>query len=163
MKDTRPDSGTVKPLILLYDATGAGLIICCESGVRISNQTGGTSCLQPEVEGIFVPLRNEYLPEEGTLRSIEEDLTQWFGGSKHGGSGATLGLDQEDADFIEGLLHRSRLSPAVSVDHSRLRDSHEAWVHVIIHGDETAETDLALFSGFAPYPRSGILTWSNSD
>jgi hypothetical protein len=39
----------------LYDA-GLGLIIEHPTGVIYSNQTGGNFCLQPELEGAFVPL-----------------------------------------------------------------------------------------------------------
>lgn len=101
--------------------------------------------------------------QNGPLISPELRLTAYFEGAKHRGSGAISGLDAEDADFIDGVLRKAALDRTVRVDHSQLRDSHEAWVHVIISGDESDDSDSAIFSGFSPYPRLGILTWCNSD
>lgn len=150
----------MKPVVRLFDAVGSGIVICCESGILIANQTGGTSCLQPEAEGIYVPLRNDYGLIEPTL---EAELTAYFTGPKHGGAGATSGLDIADADFIDAQLVRVRLASEARVDRSRLSESHEAWIYLTISGDETEDEDLALFAHFTPYPRSGILTWPNSD
>lgn len=153
----------MKAIIRLYDAVGIGVIVCCESGVRVSNQTGGTSCLQPEVEGIFIPLRNDCRVGNAQFASAELELSRYFCGSKHRGAGATSGLDLEDAAFIDKVLGHARLDAAISVDRDQLLASHEAWVHVVIKADESSDPDLALFAGFAPYPRRGILTWFNSD
>jgi len=95
------------------------------------------------------------------LVSPENDLWDYFTGPHWKGTGATNGLQAEDADFIDGLLQKVSLFPTIQVDRSRLRDCHEAWVHVTISGDEPC--DPPLFGGFAPYPRPGILTWQNSD
>ena len=152
-----------KPIIQIYDSVGTGLIICCESGIVITNQTGGTSCLHPEIEGVFVPLRNDYVEETGKFMSPELELTKHFEGFKHGGAGATSGIDEEDAEFIESVLKRVRLFPPISVDRGKLKKSHEAWIHVLISGDESDDPDLSAFAHFAPYPRSGIFTWANSD
>ncbi len=148
---------------LSCDAAGLGLIIAFPSGVVYSNQTGGTSCLHPECEGIYIPLRND--TEEGAseggrdrqLRSPEHELVEYFFRGKYEGSGATWGLDEEDAIFIESVLAKWDLGECVRIDRDRLVESHEAWVHVTVVGEHQA------FSGFGPYPRSGILTWTNSD
>jgi hypothetical protein len=153
----------MKPTIRLYDAVGTGLILTCQSGVFVSNQTGGTSCLHPEVEGVYVPLRNEYGLEDLRFASPELELSAYFVGPKHSGAGATSGLDSDDADFIDEVLSRTGLDGAISVDRKQLGCSHEAWVHVIITANESADEDLAMFAGFGPYPRHGILTWANSD
>lgn len=129
----------------------------------ISNQTGGTSCLHPEVEGVFIPLRNDCQFETSIFMSPEIELSKYFEGPKHGGSGAVCGLDEEDADFIQSVLQRARLCPPISVDRQRLKDSHESWVHVIVSGDESDEFSSSLFCHFTPYPRAGVFTWSNSD
>ncbi|GEP42394.1 DUF6210 family protein [Brevifollis gellanilyticus] len=152
-----------KPTIRLYDTVGTGLIIGWKSGVIISNQTGGFSCLQPEMEGIYVPLRNDYRIEGLVFESPEIELSAYFRGPKHRGSGAVSGLDVIDADFIDGVLQRANLSRAVMVDRGRLRDSNEAWVHVTLIQDEWNDPSLGVFAGFGPYPRPAILTWSNSD
>jgi hypothetical protein len=107
--------------------------------------------MQPEIEGVFVPLEAE---------QANDALVAWFTGPKYSGSGAMLGLDAEDADRIDEILRTLRPAGfAATVDRAQLRDSVEAWVHVVIH-DEVA---LSLFSGFGPYPRSAVLTWVNSD
>ena len=148
------------PRVQLFEHVGLGVIVSWPSGVVFTNQTGGTSCLAPEMEGIFIPLRND-CTAQGVLVSPENDLWEYFTGPRWGGIGATQGLQQQDADFIDALLHRVNLHPAMSVDRRRLRESHEAWVHVAIHDDEFR--DPPLFTGFSPYPRPGILTWQNSD
>lgn len=153
----------MKPTIRLYDAVGTGLILTCPSGVLVSNQTGGTSCQQPEIEGVYIPLRNDYGLKDLRFSSPELELAAYFVGPKHRGAGATSGLDSQDADFIDEVLSRSGLDGAISVDRKQIDSSHEAWVHVVIKTDESADEDLAMFAGFGPYPRHGILTWSNSD
>jgi len=150
-----------KPSIELWQHAGMGLIIEYPSGVICSNQTGGTACLHPEVEGVFVPLRNDTLEETHSLISPENELYEYFVGPKHKGAGATSGLDSEDADKIQTVLAKHCLSPPIDIDRQRLKESHEAWVYVTISGDE--DQAAPVFSGFEPYPRKGILTWSNSD
>lgn len=150
-----------KPLIQLWDSVGLGLILECPSGVLVSNQTGGYSCLHPEVEGVFVPLRNDCLVPERTLLSPEIELMEYFEGYPHEGSGATSGLSPQDADFIEKILAKVNLHPAITIDRKLLDKSHEAWVHVTVASDESGH-EVAVFSGFQ-YPAKGILTWSNSD
>ena len=145
------------------ESLGTGLIIEFPSGVLYSNQTGGTSCLHPQIEGVFVPLRNEYQLPDGPILSAELDLVQYFAGPRHGGSGATRGIDTADADFIDSVLEQVRLRASVRVDRNRLRESHEAWIHVVISADESQDNSVAVFAEFTPYPRPGILTWSNSD
>jgi hypothetical protein len=147
------------------DAAGLGLIIAVPNGVVYSNQTGGTECLHPEFEGIYIPLRNE--TEEGAsaggrnleLRSPEHELVEYFFRGAYEGSGATWGLNEEDAVFIESVLSKWDLGECLRVDRDRLDESHEAWVHVMVVGEESHQA----FSGFGPYPRPGILTWKNSD
>jgi hypothetical protein len=151
----------MKPAIELYDHAGLGLIIEYPSGVTYGNQTGGTSCLQPSTEGIFIPLRKDCLVEDRDLVSPRNKLAAYFEGPKWKGTGATNGLDMDDADFIDRLLSDSGLSPCMIVDRRRLHDSHEAWVRVTVLADEPGP--CPIFSGFGPYPRTGILTWHNSD
>ena len=43
-----------KPQIEIWDSVGLGIIIEFPTGVMISNQTGGTACLHPKTEGIFL-------------------------------------------------------------------------------------------------------------
>ncbi|MGK3996973.1 DUF6210 family protein [Sorangium sp. So ce1024] len=136
-------------LVRLHDA-GLGIIIQHPSGVLYTNQTCGHCCLQPELEGVYVP----FDAEESWLR-----LNAYFEGPRYGGTGAMHGLDDEDAAFIESVLRDGRVGVPLVVDRSRLKESHEAWVHVLIEGEES----FSLASGFGPYPRRGVLTWPNSD
>ena len=152
-----------KPVIKLYDSVGTGLIINYKSGIIFSNQTGGSTCNHPRTEGVFIPLRNDYEEPTKIFISPELELTKYFEGAKHGGSGATLGIDEEDANFIESVLKTVGLSSIICVNRAQLKDSHEAWIHVLISGDESNHTELSAFSNFHPYPRTGVLTWSNSD
>ncbi|WP_346189422.1 DUF6210 family protein [Rubritalea halochordaticola] len=127
----------------------------------ITNQTGGTSCLAPEIEGVFIPLRNDCTAKERILVSSENELYDYFTGRKWRGTGATNGIDSEDADFIDSTIGKTKLFPTIRVNREKLSESHEAWIHVVVTGDEPC--DPPLFRGFEPYPRAGILTWQNSD
>ena len=151
-----------KPCLDLYDFDGAGTIIPWPSGVMISNQCGGHCCLHPEIEGVFVPFGSGDPP--GRVLSLLGKLDPLFDGpgSKYNGTGAARGpdpgLDLEDADFIDSVLDGWRYG-FIRVDRNRLKDSVEAWVWVML----TPDSEPALFRGFGPYPRPGILTWANSD
>ncbi|XXX73335.1 DUF6210 family protein [Sorangium sp. So ce134] len=107
-----------KPKIELWYGIGLGAIVSFPTGVLYSNQTGGTSCNDPELEGAYVPLDED----------AGEELYAYFAGPKHQGAGAMSGLDDEDAAFIEMVLAKHGLSRFISLDRSRLRESHEAWV-----------------------------------
>jgi len=142
-------------LIELWDARSLGIIVCFPTGVTYTNQTCGTFCLHPKVEGCFIPLRDTNGPTHQP--KPEDALTDHFFGPKYRGSGAWKGIDQEDADVIDGVLAQNEFTH-VRVNRDRLNDSHEAWIYVTIEDDEEG-----LFSGFGPYPASGVLTWPNSD
>jgi len=150
-----------KPVVDLWESVGLGLIISYPSGIQYSNQTGGNACLHPWLEGVFVPLRNDTTVRDHVLLSPENELYDFFAGPMHQGTGATSGLDEADADFVAGILADHRLHRIIQVDRTRLEESHEAWVHVLVLGEE-AES-LPNWSGLGPYPRRGVLTWSNTD
>ncbi len=145
------------PEIDLSDTVGLGLIISLDSGVVYSNQTGGTSCLHPELQGVYISMRNDYTEEHKKFLSPEVELSDFFEGVKHRGAGATNGLDLDDVVFIESVLEKYNLDGSIEIARNRLHESHEAWVNVSITGDSD------VFSGFGPYPRNAILTWANSD
>ncbi len=153
-----------KAKIQLWSSTGVGIIISYPSGVIYSNQTGGTSCLHPECEGVYIHLADEYYKKGRGTASFEDELMSYFEGPKHLGTGATSGLDEEDADFVDKILKKMELSHCVQVDRKKLSKSHEAWVYVKILSDEKVDDEnMSLFSGFGPYPKNGIFTWENSD
>lgn len=147
----------MKPHIQVLDNVGTGLIIEWASGIIISSQTGGTACLHPKIEGVFIPFGNDYAAESRSFLSLELALFEYFDGLKYRGTGATGGLDVEDAHVINTFLKKNRLFEWFEVDDEKLKSSHEAWVHVRIKGD------YELANGFGPYPRSGVLTWTNGD
>lgn len=149
------------PVIRLWDFVGVGLIVEHPSGVRYSNQTGGTGCHHPEVEGVLVPVANDVPLEDPTVLSPANELSEYFAGPTHGGAGATSGLDPRDADFIDDVLRRCGYGDVIRVDRQRLRESHEAWVRVNVMSEGALQP--VLFEGFSPYPRAGVLTWPNTD
>lgn len=151
----------MKAKVLLYEHVGLSLIVESPSGVVYSNQAGGHACLQPEMEGFLIPLRNDHSLGDNRLVSPATALEDHFAGEKWRGAGATGGIDAEDADFIDKLLERHRLSHCLEVDRMRLGESFEAWIHVKLTADE--DTSLALFSNLGPYPRAAVMTWENSD
>ncbi len=42
-----------KLVINIWDSVGLGIIIKFPTSILISNQTGGTTCLHPKIEGVF--------------------------------------------------------------------------------------------------------------
>lgn len=144
-----------KPMIELWDTSGLGIIVEYPSGVLVSNQTGGTSCLHPFIEGIYIPLHNDYTDIEKEFLSPAVDLEEYFVGQKHMGTRATNGIDQEDVLKITEILTRYGLSDSISIDTDRLKQSHEAWVYVKIK-------NCYVLRNF-PSELNGVLTWNNSD
>jgi hypothetical protein len=169
-----------KPLVLLYEANGIGLVILYPSGVLYSNQVGGVSCLKPEVEGIYVPLVNEVLNQEKMLNDYFTGI-KWMGG-------CSGNMDFEDADFIDEVLAKSVFSSFIKVDREKLSESCEAWVYVklaqqpaerpqtydgLTQAGKTAsgniirsedfDMDVILYPIYGFGETAGILTWANSD
>ncbi len=150
-----------KPQIEIWDSVGLGIIVRYPSGVLVSNQTGGTSCLHPNVEGIYLPFHNDYDENDKTFSSPEIDFDGCFTDSKYDGSGACSGIDEEDVKRLEAILKKYSMDSFIRINMNKMKESHEAWIHIFIESDE--KNPYSLFKGFDPYPRQGILTWSNSD
>jgi hypothetical protein len=148
--------------VALWHEVGAGIIVEWPTGTVYTNQTGGTACLHPELEGAFVPLGNDTTMPEGVLVGLSVQLEALFTGVKYVGAGALAGLDSQVADAIDRLLAELGYSGCIEVNRSKLHHSHEAWVHIVLLADDPSR-DAGLFSGFGPYPRGGVLTWANSD
>lgn len=129
---------------------------------RLLEPNWGTACLAPELEGAFLPLRNDCSSKDRKFLSPEHELAEHFVGPKWRGTGAISGIDEADADVIDAIVKKYELNNFLKVDRTRLSDSHEAWVYVEILGSE-GDTQTSLCSGFEPYPRPGVLTWCNSD
>lgn len=148
-----------KPLIELYDSVGLGIIIEYPTGILVSNQTGGTACLHPQMEGVYLPLRNDYMSDSKVFMSPEIALVKYFEGPKHHSTGATNGIDLEDVEKINFIIEEAKLNDLIEVDLDKLAESHEAWIRILVN----KEKQFGLMSGFKNYPLKGVLTWSNSD
>jgi hypothetical protein len=137
-----------KPIVLLYAQDNAGLIIPWQSGVVFQQQTGGSSCLQDSLEGIFVPLDD--------FAGHSQEFHRFFTGPKWNGN-CVDGIDSATADFIDSTLGRIPGHSTIKVDRARFADSHESWIHVSI----SDPFSTGLLEGFSP--GCAVLTWPNSD
>ena len=149
----------MKPVVWLWNCPGVSLVLNAPTGVLYSNQTCGNCCMQPTVEGILIPLGPEFMDAQGLSFDPEDVLFSYFTGPKYSGSGAMTGIDSDDADFIDALFVRARISRFLKVDRHRLADSHEAWVCVEVLED----AGEGVFTGAGPFPRPAIISWCNSD
>jgi hypothetical protein len=138
----------MRPTIRLWSLPHEAMfVIEHPSGVVYTNQTGGTACDQPELEGVLVPLDLE--PEQSE-RLAELCLEAGR-------------LSTELADTIDTIL--AKAPGGLRVDRARLHDSHEAWIFVVgetppARDDESGDWFGDWF-GFAEI--RGVVTWPNSD
>ena len=146
-----------KLTVRLYELVGTALVVSSPTGIWYSNQTMGTSCLQPEYEGILVPVGNDVSIPDWKLMSPEIALTEYFEGPVHSGTGASQGLTEADADHVDAVLARWNQLAGVRVDRAALRTSHEAWVHVLL------SSECQIIEGWTQFPAHAVLTWANSD
>jgi len=148
-----------KPIVEIWDTVGLGIVIEYPTGIIISNQTGGTACLNSKCEGIYLPLANDYNEETKEFLSPEIELTNYFKGPKYNGSGATNGIDLEDVGVIHAIMNSYGLAELIAIDIEKLKESHEAWIRIKINSN----TSIELIKGFYQNPLNGVLTWANSD
>lgn len=165
-------------IIRLYDLEELALIIEHPTGVFYTNQAGGVACVQPEIEGVLVPI--------GNACNVEDKLEAFFANATR--------LQPSDADTLDTILRVPEepyvVTPTffLEVDRSKLAESMEAWLHVTIVAspdlrqhtyrdgetsptsggqpwpDKPAVAGRADFYSFWGFGRcSGVLTWSNSD
>lgn len=156
LTNSNPKFTKVKPTVEIWDSVGLGLIISYPTGVLISTQTGGTACLHPEIEGIYLPLANDYYTDTKEFFSPEIELSEYFVSQYHR-SGAVNGISLKDVQVIETILNKYNLSSFIEVDRKKLLQSHESWIWVKLQ-----QTNNMLLSNFT-FPLSAILTWNNSD
>lgn len=147
-----------KVIVRLWDHVGTGVIVRWPSGIVYANQTGGFSCCEDELEGVFVPVGND-VGLDGRLRSAENRLGDYFRGPPHLGSGAVHGLTEAEALLVESSLHENLGLRNITVDRRRLRESREAWVHIRV---DAPAGRTPLFEGLGPFPLAGVLTWTNT-
>ncbi|CAN5720749.1 hypothetical protein BH11VER1_BH11VER1_20970 [soil metagenome] len=138
----------MKPVVKLWSLVGTGLIVPRDTGVIYTNQTDGTACDHPTLEGAFIPLSNDY-NHERFEDSLESKLCALY---PEGWGAPSI----ETCDLIDQLLAGFHASAGIRVDRDRMSESREAWMWVIL--DENEKHD---FEGFGR--SSAILTWPNSD
>lgn len=158
-----------RPTVILWDLEGAALILDWPTGVIFTNQADGGSCMQPEVEGLLVPLNYDH-PLDSPHLATDARLAALFDG------GRIMGVDDKMAEAIDALLQENASTAFVRVDRERLRESMEAWVHVKVnsppahglHGFTghvgpgiSGDQNSVLLLGFGH--RRAVLTWRNSD
>lgn len=132
-----------KPVITI-NSDSFGLIIIKPTGVLYTNQVGGTACLHPVVEGVYVPFDNDMINLQ------EFDCFNGYGV-----------LQEEQLNHIEKIITSNKQLSFLSVN--RKLKSYEAWVNVIVKEPTWPRNmpELSILAGFGDC--QGILTWPNSD
>ena len=128
-----------------------GVIIEWPSGVIYANQTSGFTCNRPQLEGVFMPLEDE-------SRVFADALLEHFTSKPYDGGGWASReerITQTTADFLDIRLG----AWGIQVDRSKLSESEEAWIHVVLISNP--DERFPLYSGFEK--AQGVLVWCNSD
>ncbi len=146
-----------KAVIEIWDSVGLGIIVQYNTGVYFSNQTGGSNCLHPKIEGFYLPLCNDYNKDLKFL-SPEIELSEYFE-KKYKGYGAIDGIDDEDINFINNILKNYKLDEFIRLDLNKRINSHEAWIYVLISNNDKNY----LINNLNESELEGVLVWSNSD
>ncbi|GEM_PF-5216452 len=134
--------------IRLWNISGAAIIVPEPSRVIYQNQVNGTACFQKEIEGILIPINNDY--DFGDYESSLEYRLMKFFSDLSGEFGA------KHTDELNKLLKDFPETSCIEVDMDLISDSYEAWVHVTVN-----ESKQSYFEGFGTF--KGVLTWLNSD
>lgn len=139
------------PVVELWDLQiHLTLIVHAPTGVFYSNQTGGTACAQPRLEGYAIPLNTYFLPDPDPF------LDRWPGASKDEIT-KWLEADELIAHF-EALDPKSEEAIAAGI-----AEPGEAWVPVRVreHKSELGEGLSSFLYGHGG--KLGVLTYKNSD
>lgn len=150
--------------IELWNEDVIGLVVPAKTGIVWTNQTGGTHCAHPTMEGFFVPLHNPDFPScaaddplvDGWWKAVGPDEVA-EGPSWH---------QPVDVGAIKSLLDKSPWAGIFKPDPTYVGYWGEAWVPVIINCSPKVEGVFS--SGIIPLlgdlsGRSAILTYPNSD
>jgi len=133
--------------------TAHGIIIEMGTGIKWSNQVGGTMCAHPVVEGLFIPMCGGWF--------WEDTLCDRYGEYDSSLVATFLSQTKLDRYFrpVDTLVYEVMEIPLILA---------EAWVKVIVRDDIPNEifdddvpfhdSNLQQFAG-----RTGILTYLNSD
>ena len=148
-----------KKVINLYPLKQLALILHEPTGIYYTNQAGGMACSHPEAEGVLVFVGDRFNRIYDRLSYYSFSLLD----------DDREGLKKEDADYLDSIFMRK--AKYLRVDRSKLEESMEAWIHVVLElgFPKIEEGDIdPMFSGLSPFCsgfdcKSGILTWDNSD
>ena len=145
----------MKKVVNLMCFKEAAIIIPSKSGVFFTNQVNGVSCYHPEIEGILIPIHNDYdflwlmdFKEKYT-DTLEYHLTNLIKWNRDD-------ITSDTADKLDNLFQHFKETKGISVDRDKIGKSMESWVWVI-----SKENPDAPYTGFGEF--NGILTWPNSD
>ena len=136
-------------IVRLWDICSPMLIVPAKTGVIYENQTGGTMCYQDSLEGILIPISNDYYPDE-YRDSLDYRIIALF---PEGSAGY---IDEATATTIQQILANYPETQGIQVHWEKLSFSHEAWLHVFVN-----DVEMAPYNGFQKC--EAILTWNNSD
>jgi hypothetical protein len=121
-----------------------GLIVKSQTGIVYTNRCAGYARACRDVEGFFVPLRPQSIRVTDMLRSL-------FNGS------GFEDFKTSTADRLDTLLDRVGLD-AMRADRSKLAESTEAWVHVIVSGGNDF---FVPFDSRERHTVEGVFVWPN--
>jgi len=105
-----------------------------------------------------VPLHCEPIPSQMGQARL---LADYFYGSKWLGW-CSSGIDEETADYVDQVLRQTMVTAFLSVDRSRLADSHDSWIYVSV-SDQPKEPPVTRGGrGQVDRTESGAV-WRDSD
>ncbi len=130
-----------RPCIDLFALRIPLLLLPWKSGVLYSTQTGGTSCFHPEMEGVIVPLSEQYSEPLATLLDAHEYCCSF--------------LTEEDADIFDRIFTTCTLP--LKTNRAKLAEGEEAWLPVLIaeHAKDLVPHEF--------YGKEARLIWNNCD
>jgi len=126
------------------------LVLAHPTGVFYKNQVAGYACRQEELEGVLASV-------DFSDAQTERIMTFEYPNG---------GVDNGVADQLDQVLSSSSRSRFIRVDRSRVADSFEAWVYVVV---ETPPDEPPPGRGdyhgsiYGFGAAKGVLTWHNSD
>lgn len=146
--------------VILGGLTQPALIIPCVSGVSFTQQCGGTMCLQRELEGVLVPVNDEFLLENHR-DSLEYRLMELF-------SSGLGGVDRNMAERVQDVLDSSPFTRDIKIDFDRLSGSVQLWVSTESQVSVESWVYVKVSGGLADTlvgfgDVDAVLTWPNSD
>lgn len=140
----------MKKIIDVCMNNGVGIIISYKSGVFFTNQTGGLACHHPIYEGIYTPLDLDnpisFFNDIHLADIFDAYTTKDF----------IITLD--DADKLDIIFSKHPNMKRFIVDRSKLKESEEAWIYVIMKHDNYQYADIQGFKEC-----KAVIIYENSD